>query len=514
MSPPDDGASWSRWDLFALVAATVGAGLRIRQFVVDRSLWLDEALLARNVVERDLGGLLEPLSGQQGAPVGYLWVVRAVIVAFEPSERWMRLPSLIAGLAVVALAWAVGRRLFSRRTAAVATALVAVSPGLIRYSTELKQYSLDAAVALGLVLLAARAGDRPGPAASAVLAVAGAVAVWLSHPAVFVLAGIGAVLLVGALRRRDRAGIGQLAAVGALWAASAGILYWVSLRELTENDFLTAYWQAGFPDDPARPQRLLSWFWTSSVDLLETLGGIDLAVVALVLVLTAVVAAVLRRQGGSVALLFASVPALVVAASLEQYPFRGRLALFLLPPTLVALASMIELRPRALRVLAAGALMVVAVGPVRDSIDEARSPTSFPESRPVLHHLAERIEPGDRIYVHGPAEAPFAFYGPRLGLVADGVTHWVPQDGCTGPGDFVDQGGRAWIVFAYTHSAMPQDEAAVLRSQLDAVGRRLDLAEGDDAFVARYDFDAPPTDPTGASVRATPTTGCLRISGG
>lgn len=425
----------------------------------------------------------------------------------------MRLPSLVAGICLLPLVWLLGRRLFSRRTATVALALVAVSPGLIRYSVELKQYSVDAAVAVALVLLGVVVDERPSTRGYAQLGVAGVLAVWLSHPAVLVLAGIGLVLLVRRFRARDHRGVVLLGALGLTWVVSLALLYVVSLRDLTENEFLTGYWRAGFPDS-LRPDRVLAWAWSSTVDLLAGLGGFDLAAAAAVGVLAACAAVVARGETHRIVPLFVFVPALVLAAAVEQYPYRGRLALFTLPLLLLALASLVEVRGAVPRSVAGALLVVVAAGPVLQSAEDVVDPFRFPEARAVIEYVADHARPGDRILVHGLAAAPFGVYGPREGLTAHSRLAWRPRSACEGAPGLADVHGTVWVVFAYTHSAAPPDEAAILRTHLAAAGHRLDLVERHDAFGARYDLDAPPDDPTGSSVRTTPTTGCLRVFGG
>ena len=77
---------------------------------------------------------------------------------------------------------------------------------LISYAAEFEEpYASDASIAIGLlaVALGLLEGGRSF-ARMAALAVAGAVAVWCSHPATFVLGGIGSALLLRALVARDR----------------------------------------------------------------------------------------------------------------------------------------------------------------------------------------------------------------------------------------------------------------------------------------------------------------------
>src|SRR5207244_11823416 len=60
-----------------------------------RSLWLDEALLALNIVRRPLSGMFRPLDYNQGAPVGFLLLEKLVTHAFGNGELSLRLIPLI-----------------------------------------------------------------------------------------------------------------------------------------------------------------------------------------------------------------------------------------------------------------------------------------------------------------------------------------------------------------------------------------------------------------------------------
>jgi hypothetical protein len=81
--------SWStrpsgqlRWsseagDRVALVLLGLGIAVRVRDWLYGRCLWVDEAMLALNLMQRDFAGLLAPLDQHQMAPPGYVWAVKA-----------------------------------------------------------------------------------------------------------------------------------------------------------------------------------------------------------------------------------------------------------------------------------------------------------------------------------------------------------------------------------------------------------------------------------------------------
>ncbi len=52
----------------------VGIVFRLRQYLFGRSLWLDEAMLALNIVNRNFSQMFQPLDFNQGAPIGFLLI--------------------------------------------------------------------------------------------------------------------------------------------------------------------------------------------------------------------------------------------------------------------------------------------------------------------------------------------------------------------------------------------------------------------------------------------------------
>ena len=122
-----------------VLAVLAGAALRIREYVFDRSLWLDELSVVDNLLHRSFHGLTEPLGGQQAAPVGWLWAEKAVGDLVGANEYGYRVFPLLGSLVALVLFVLVGRRLVGARAAAVATVLFALSPQLIFYGSEVKQ---------------------------------------------------------------------------------------------------------------------------------------------------------------------------------------------------------------------------------------------------------------------------------------------------------------------------------------------------------------------------------------
>src|SRR5260370_9366837 len=144
-----------------VVLAVAGSAVRVEQFATRRSLWVDEAMVALNIMERNYGALTRPLRYNQGAPVGWLWTERLMVQIFGVNEYALRIVPLLAGLATIGLVAVVARRMIGPWAGVTACALVAFAPAAVRYSTEVKQYSRDAAVVCGVLLLALQVASAP-----------------------------------------------------------------------------------------------------------------------------------------------------------------------------------------------------------------------------------------------------------------------------------------------------------------------------------------------------------------
>ena len=176
----------------------VGFGLRIAQYLENRSLWGDEVAIALNLRLRSFHGLLHPLSYDQTMPFGLLLVLKAFGSVFGYSEWVLRLPLLLAGCALILLAWFLFARLFEQRVVFVFVALLAISEPLIYYAGEVKQYGLDALVALIMLWLGLNTLKKETSASWPRLIVGGIGALLFSQPVVFILAGIGGAAAISA----------------------------------------------------------------------------------------------------------------------------------------------------------------------------------------------------------------------------------------------------------------------------------------------------------------------------
>jgi mannosyltransferase len=200
---------------WALAGLTIlAAALRLGTLHLQ-SFWYDEAFTPVHVLHHSLWATLRAVSHTENTPP--LWYVIAWVDArvLGTGEVALRLPSALAGIATVPVAWGIGRELGGRRATLVCAALVAVSPLFVWYSQEARAYALFVLTAALAMLCFLRAEREPTAARLWCFALAGSLALLTHYFAVFLL--IPMVLWLGRERASRRAvlpAIGLLTIVG------------------------------------------------------------------------------------------------------------------------------------------------------------------------------------------------------------------------------------------------------------------------------------------------------------
>ncbi len=413
--------AWTLW--LPLLALLIGAVARVRQWAGGRTLWLDEVLIADNLVQRGFVDLVtEPLLHSQAAPVVWLWLERLSVELFGTGERSLRLVPLLAGLGVLALSVTFARRFLPRVLVPIPVLVIALHPDLIYYSNEVKQYSSDVLVMMALILMAlrVRAGAGDGPPLRR-LAAAGALAVWASYASVFALAGISVVLVLTPLRRGDVPRAVRMALVLSTWLVSLAVQYLLLLRRLTSNEPLADFWRPTYPDGALD---LPAWFVRRWFALAGDPLQLTWRVIGLLLLVFGLVR-LSRLSGRRTALLWAAVPAGLAAAALSTYPFAERLALWLVPLAAVTLAAALPHQLHSRRtawLLAGSAALTVSLAPAAMAGLRLTTQTQYVEElRPLLERFATVRQPGDLVYVEVATRDPFEYYAEQTGVSRDGV---------------------------------------------------------------------------------------------
>ena len=150
----------------AALLALLLLAFALRVYALDaQSLWYDEAVTAQ-VAQQGLGELAQWTADDIQPPLYYALVAGWTRLA-GTGEWALRFPSVAFGLVMVALAYALGRRLFGPAAGWVAALLGALHPLWVYYAQEARMYTLLTALGMlaGYALLRVLASaQEPGAA--------------------------------------------------------------------------------------------------------------------------------------------------------------------------------------------------------------------------------------------------------------------------------------------------------------------------------------------------------------
>jgi hypothetical protein len=486
------------WEVVVWGFATLGILFRLRQYLFDRSLWLDEALVVLNIMGRSPSELLKPLDYHQGAPLGFLALQKAAVLGFGTSESVLRLVPFLSGILSMILFVIVSRRFLAPAASVVAVGLFAVSDPLIYYSTEAKQYSSDVAVAILLFWLAGHLLERDSTVVRVVIvSIIGAIVLWFSQPAAFILAAVGVSWLLDSILRHDRHGLVLLSIPGVLWPASFLLSFLVSLRGLTHDAVLLDYWQGAFAPFPPLSGADVRWFIDSSLGIFSDPVGLTLVGIAAVAALVGLVEFYSKHFARFV-LLLTPLVATLAASTLHRYPFRGRLLLFLVPSLILLIAAGLErIRTQTSETLPYFSFLLIGflfLHPLLDAGSGLIKPRTKEEIKPVIRYVENHRQDGDVLYLYYAALRPFQYYSARH-LIApmDEITGVESRQNWASYRKDLDQlrgKKRAWILFSHIYRGAGVDEERLFLDYLDTVGTRLESSRAPGASVYLYDLDS------------------------
>jgi len=478
LTDTDGRRSWLWPDGVTVALLVAGTALRLWQYLGNPALWLDELAAAHNVITRPLPGLLiERLSDGQIAPPGFLVLSRALVVAFGPSEYVLRLLSLLCSLASLPVMARVARRVLAPTGAVVAVALFSLSAGVAVFAADAKQYPCDVLVILVLTDLGLGWLHAPTRRRLLTLVAAGVVLLWFSQPAVFVLAGLGGALLLGAAAKERRALVLPLV----LWAVMAGLSLAYARSRMSPGlaSFMAWFWREGFMPWPPRNLGDLLWPLGAVRGVFDELLDFPWPALYVALALIGGVSLTRRRPAEAMLLLFPVF--LTLAASIAHaFPFRVRVVLFVVPTLLLLVGEGAWwfgtlLRLRMFERLAP---LAAAIPPL---VMLARNPPiwRFDDARPVLAELQRERRPGDVVYVYYPSWQAIRFYGERYGMPLPSVDLGSCQPELRDYLRELDRyRGRERIWFVSAFEPPRTAETTSMLAYLDAIGRRKATIEG------------------------------------
>jgi hypothetical protein len=408
----------------------LGSALRILEYVANRSLSIDEAYLALNLIEKSPTELIRALEFNQAAPIGFLEAEKLTITIYGHDEYALRLLPLLASLLAIVVFCRVAQKLLRPFAATAAVAAFALLDPLVYYSATAKQYAFDVAGAVVILALALVLDCRPLRRFDLLaLTLFGGILVWFSHASVFVLSGLGILLGIRLIGDRDWKRTPTLLAMISVWAASFTVEYLFSRSNL--GGILGSFGaERGALLTPIQSDP--SWFDRATDRLRYSVGledtasgqpilgsltpGVNRALTVLLLLVATVGFLSLLRRRPRIALLLATPPTFAVLASAQgQYPLVGRTLLFVLPSVALSIGegAQVLISATTRRTLTSVAAAIIASSFVMIAIlpaIHAFSHRTNEEMKQALTYLGKHHRRDDTLYISIQAQYAFAYY--------------------------------------------------------------------------------------------------------
>jgi len=459
MTIPRTRSSGDLTKVRAVTAAVLLAAiaLRVWAFATGRSLWLDEAMVALNIVHLPMSRLVDGLEFNQLAPIGWLLLEKCCLHLFQDFDYSLRLVALLGGIASVYLFYRLQRRVTDSWETLVGVAQFGISAALIQYSSMVKPYILDAAFSsaflyLSVVMLRSRVKRLRTTTAYAAL---GLLCVPLAFGGTIVMAATGTLLFIASLAKKDLRWTVSLVVVGCLWLMTFWVFYhfFYTHQDNTVSNMTNVFWNDSFA-----PLRIslasLLWYPRAIGDailfLVPTLGVQFLAAFFIIGCVK-----LASRDPWLLGLILSTFRAALLVSALRAYPFSSRFLLFLAPPLILAVSVGLVATARAFSRPRIAALVLLLLFGGGQAAIAARSIVQLPawpieEIKQNLEHLAANLHPGDEVIMNQAAERAYLLYASRYGL--GGFPYKVMSDHRLDPSCIyadirsIESARRVWII--------------------------------------------------------------------
>lgn len=473
---------WQRWAVVATVF--LGIFVRLWQYVSNPSIWVDEAAIARNVLDRQPLQLFQPLDYAQLAPPGFLFGVKLSAAAFGSSEYALRLFPIAAGVVSVVLFFFVAQVVLRPFASIVATFMFSTAIPLIFFSSNLKQYSSDVAITLFVILIALEL-HRSSITDQNIMkfALAPVILLFFSQAAIFSLAASGAVIFFDAFisKREDWR---RRFVIVLWWATAVLIAIGYSFFSITsaDNAYLHNFWAHAFLPETGWG----GWLWNTAQRIFAgsananafdgSLSYMWPGLFTVLFIYGSVIFIIKKPIHGSLIIGPLLLPLLASAA--QAYPFGTRVSLFLLPLILIILVAGADdlgrlLIPHQIGQYIPGLLLPFAVF----AFSQQLPPRTQEHLRPVIQYVSDHWESEDSLWVYYGAGQAFEYY--RKLIPISGDIH-IGDCNRSDPRAYLHQVDvergrtRVWILMAHGSGAFGFDERNLIITYLETIGLKID----------------------------------------
>jgi len=396
---------------FSWIIIAIGVILYFKQYLNDRSLWLDEAMISLDIIRLPMSNFLhQPLPYFQAAPLGFLVIEKIFVSLLGTSEYALRLYPFVCGLLSLGLFFKLAKKYLNVEFVAFAILTFVITPSLVYFSSEIKQYGPDVFfVLLSYVAIAGPCLKELDWDKTRKIGLLGALIIWFSYPAIFVLFGMAMALVLIALIQKNKSQCLKLGVIFLYWFISFIAYYIILLHNFLHVNDTGDFWQNGFISFADYH----SWLNVLRNVLMNPVGIYDhLKIAGLFFLLGSY--SFFKKDKKIFLILTVPLFFVFLACGLHLYSCKERLVLFLVPIVLLIIIKgieMVSLKTGKWKIIVAFLLTgILFYGSFHFTIRAFMHPKGKEEIRTVISFVEKNIKQEDVLYVHHQSIPAFEYY--------------------------------------------------------------------------------------------------------
>lgn len=388
----------------------IGAFLAIYQFIFNRSLWLDEACLALNIISKDFIGLTRPLDYNQVAPIGFLFIERISVLILGKNELALRIFPLISFLTSIPFFYLLSNKLVKNNVIAlISTSIFSITLSLLSYSSEVKQYSIDVLFAI-IILYYSLTLQLNKNKSLFIYAIIGSIAVWFSSVSIIILfvAGVYFLHFEGYQNKNYKILFPLL-----FWATSFFIYYYLFIHNHPATESMISYWEKSFLPLNPFSKDFYSFLFRATQDIYGYLLSFGpFWFIPLLISLSAIVFMLKHRKYTLLYFCLAPIILHLLLSGFKLYPFSSRLILYITPLVIlifsIGLYHLFEFTNK--KILRLPYLLLILPVLIMFYPIHLRFPIKKEEIKNSLNYIEKNIQKDEAIYVYYGSYRAFDFY--------------------------------------------------------------------------------------------------------
>jgi len=459
----------------------IGVTLAIFQFIFNRSLWLDEAYLALNIINKDFLELLTPLDHSQVSPIGFLFVEKLSTLVFGKNEFSLRLFPLLGFLFSIPFMYLLTKALTKNKIIALmSTSFFSITIMLIRYSSEVKQYSIDVLVVIILLYLSVTLQLQKHKSLF-IFAIVGSIVIWFSNVSIIVLTVVGIYILITECWHKKNY---KVLFPFMLWLLSFSFYYYYFIYDHPTAAAMKTWWINDFL--PLNPFSFEFYHFLGRVtrEIFVRLLGIShhYWFLAFFISFSSIAFLFIEKNYKVIFLLLSPILLHLLLSGFELYPFKGRLILYITPLIIIlysiGLYSIFKFLNK--KTLIPELPVWLLTLPVLSILYTTylRFPVKVSEIKHSIEFMRKNIQKSETVYIYHFSSYAFNFYQDtnitnitnKIKIGESHVNHYDKYDH-----ELLSLKGKVWLLFSHRSHRYGNEEKYMIDLLLNNNSKLLDV---------------------------------------